>query len=260
MPPARARPRRQRHDDSSIVHVLNRTGFGPRPGDIAAVRGIGISHYIDPQLHPERIADDALEARLNDFRTLSMSSRDIAATFARPLREARRERKQQASPATARRTGRPGSPARSRLPMIELAQQKLIRAAFSERQLQEVLADFWFNHFNVDARKGPSRFFLTEYERDAIRPHVLGRFRDLLGATAKSPAMLFYLDNWMSADPARAQTGRRPARADVPPSRRRGSPRLKRPRAASTRTTAASCLSFTRSASMAAIPSGMSPR
>ena len=85
--------------------------------------------------------------------------------------------------------------------MVELSQQKLLRAIYSERQLQEVLTDFWFNHFNVDARKGQDRFMLTEYERDAIRPHVLGKFRDLLEATAKSPAMLFYLDNWMSADP-----------------------------------------------------------
>ena len=79
--------------------------------------------------------------------------------------------------------------------------QKLLRAVYSERQLQEVLTDFWFNHFNVDARKIEDRPVLAEYERDAIRPHVLGRFRDLLGATAKSPAMLFYLDNWMSAAP-----------------------------------------------------------
>src|SRR5439155_8718488 len=76
-----------------------------------------------------------------------------------------------------------------------------LRATYSERQLQEVLTDFWFNHFNVDARKGPARFMLTEYERDTIRPHVFGKFRDLLEADAKSPAMLFYLDNWMSADP-----------------------------------------------------------
>jgi uncharacterized protein (DUF1800 family) len=85
--------------------------------------------------------------------------------------------------------------------MVELSEQKLLRAVYSERQLQEVLTDFWFNHFNVDARKGADRFMLTEYERDVIRPRVLGKFRDLLGATAKSPAMLFYLDNWMSADP-----------------------------------------------------------
>src|SRR6185295_18491817 len=91
--------------------------------------------------------------------------------------------------------------------VIELSQQKLLRAAYSERQLQEVLVDFWFNHFNVDARKGATRFLVTEYERDAIRPHVLGRFRDLLEATAKSPAMLFYLDNWMSVDPGSAGLG-----------------------------------------------------
>jgi uncharacterized protein (DUF1800 family) len=85
--------------------------------------------------------------------------------------------------------------------VVELSAQKLLRAAYSERQLQEVLVDFWFNHFNVDARKGADRFLLTEYERETIRPRVLGKFRVLLGATAKSQAMLFYLDNWMSADP-----------------------------------------------------------
>ena len=93
----------------------------------------------------------------------------------------------------------------------ELVAQKLLRAVYSERQLQEVLVDFWFNHFNVFANKGLTRMYLTAYERDAIRPHVLGRFRDLLRATAKSPAMLFYLDNVRSADPAFAAK----ARADL---------------------------------------------
>jgi uncharacterized protein (DUF1800 family) len=104
------------------------------------------------------------------------------------------------------------------LPLIELSQRKLLSAIFSERQLEQVLTDFWFNHFNVDARKGPVRMMLTEYERDAIRPHVLGRFRDLLGATAKSPAMLFYLDNWMSAgeDASRTQSDLRPQRQRQP--------------------------------------------
>ena len=83
----------------------------------------------------------------------------------------------------------------------EMSEQKLLRAVYSERQLEEVLVDFWFNHFNVFAGKGPTRIYLTEYERDAIRPHVLGSFRELLGATAHSPAMLFYLDNWQSSDP-----------------------------------------------------------
>jgi uncharacterized protein (DUF1800 family) len=94
----------------------------------------------------------------------------------------------------------------------------MLRAVYSERQLQEVLTDFWFNHFNVDARKGQVRFMLTEYEREAIRPHVFGRFRDLLEATAKSPAMLFYLDNWMSASPAAAPDQQLRPRA-VPPRR-----------------------------------------
>ena len=86
--------------------------------------------------------------------------------------------------------------------VVELDEQKILRAAYSDRQLEQVLTDFWFNHFNVFAGKGPERIMLTEYERDVIRPHVLGSFRDLLGATAHSPAMLFYLDNWMSTDPA----------------------------------------------------------
>ena len=83
----------------------------------------------------------------------------------------------------------------------ELSVAKLTRAVYSERQLDEVMTDFWFNHFNVFAGKGTDRWFLTSYERDAIRPHTLGKFEDLLLATAKSPAMQFYLDNWQSADP-----------------------------------------------------------
>ena len=90
---------------------------------------------------------------------------------------------------------------KSREVLDELTQQKILRAAYSERQLEEVMIDFWFNHFNVFAGKGATQQYLTEYERDAIRPHVFGKFRDLLGATAQSPAMLFYLDNWQSADP-----------------------------------------------------------
>ncbi len=84
---------------------------------------------------------------------------------------------------------------------IELSQAKVLRAIYSERQLQEVMADFWYNHFNVFAPKGADRWLVTSYDRDVIRPYALGRFRDLLGATAKHPAMLFYLDNWMSSKP-----------------------------------------------------------
>ena len=86
----------------------------------------------------------------------------------------------------------------------ELGMAKVTRAIYSERQLQQVMDDFWFNHFNVFAGKGEDRWYLTSYERDAIQPHALGKFKDLLTATAKSPAMLFYLDNFLSADPRAA--------------------------------------------------------
>jgi uncharacterized protein (DUF1800 family) len=109
-----------------------------------------------------------------------------------------------------------------RLVLVELSQQKILRAAYSDRQLEEVMVDFWFNHFNVFAGKGQTRVYLTEYERDAIRPHVLGRFRDLLQNTAESPAMLFYLDNWQSAAPLDATA----MRNRVPPGRR---PAVRRP-------------------------------
>jgi uncharacterized protein (DUF1800 family) len=85
--------------------------------------------------------------------------------------------------------------------IAELQQAKLLRALYSERQLQEVMTDFWFNHFNIYARKDADQYLVTAYERDVIRPHALGKFKDLLLATAQSPAMLVYLDNWLSEGP-----------------------------------------------------------
>lgn len=200
--------------DRTIVHVLNRIGFGPRPGDIEKVRAMGLQAYIDQQLHPERIPDGSMEPRLTDLTTIRLSSRELAQQFALPLIEARRDRKQDAKQADTAPPKMPNAlQQQANRVMVELSQQKILRAIYSERQLQEVLTDFWFNHFNVDARKGRDRFMLTEYERDTIRPHVLGKFRDLLEATAKSPAMLFYLDNWMSADPS----GRRPGDLQMAP-------------------------------------------
>jgi uncharacterized protein (DUF1800 family) len=142
-----------------------------------------------------------------------MSSRQIAAEIERPQLEARRERKQGAKDDAPSAEPKLPDPLQQKANsvVVELSEEKLLRAVYSERQLQEVLTDFWFNHFNVDARKGRDRFLLTEYERETIRPHVLGTFRDLLEATAKSPAMLFYLDNWMSADPNGPHVEMRPA-------------------------------------------------
>jgi uncharacterized protein (DUF1800 family) len=94
----------------------------------------------------------------------------------------------------------------------DLWESKIYRAVYSNRQLQEVLTDFWFNHFNVYMDKGADRYLTTAYERDAIRPHVLGKFHDLLVATAQSPAMLFYLDNWQSVSPNAGVRGPRKSR------------------------------------------------
>jgi uncharacterized protein (DUF1800 family) len=203
----------QSPDDRRIVHVLNRIGFGPAPGDIARIRRLGLDAYIDQQLHPERIADSGLTARLSAFETLGKPTRELVEEYFLPARMARQEElRRRAEQDSATAPARPGPPemrsaeqlatARGeRLVLVELSQQKVLRAAYSERQLEEVMVDFWFNHFNVFAGKGQTRVYLAEYERDAIRPHALGRFRNLLQKTAESPAMLFYLDNWQSAAP-----------------------------------------------------------
>src|SRR5258707_2190260 len=83
----------------------------------------------------------------------------------------------------------------------DLIEGKILRAVYSDRQLEAVLTDFWFNHFNVYLDKGADRYLVTEYEREVMRPHILGKFSELLEATAKSAAMLFYLDNWQSTGP-----------------------------------------------------------
>ncbi len=213
----------EKPDTATIVHVLNRTGFGPAPGDLERVRALGLSRFIDQRLHPSQIDDGRMTARLADLTTLRMNAAEMAERYFVPAEMERRkaaaeaaagggnsaemEPRQPGAPAgdAADSVRAPRSPAqrtammREREVLGELAQQKILRAVYSNRQLEEVMVDFWFNHFNVFAGKGAVRIYLTEYERDAIRPHVLGKFRDLLGATASSPAMLFYLDNWQSA-------------------------------------------------------------
>ncbi len=215
-------------DDKTIAHVLNRLGFGAGPGDVDRVRRIGLDKYIDEQLWPEKIPDQAMTTRLAELDTLSKSSRELAEDYFMPAQKEQRRAKQQAA-AQPSESGADKRDMRTpdqvqamqaqRQVFTDLSQQKILRAVYSERQLNEVLVDFWFNHFNVFAGKGLTRNYLTEYERDAIRPHVLGKFRELLEATAKSPAMLFYLDNWQSAAPegARVANPANPSRPFAPP-------------------------------------------
>ena len=283
-------------EQKQAVHALNRLTFGPRPGDVDHVLAIGVDKWIDQQLHPEKIDDSALDARLSPFRTLHMDTREIVENFpseqmikavadgkqslpSDPLKRAvyqaqldryqdKEDRKQQTAGAGADKVAEdertrhqqereeanqkveelldlpPDQRMKAVLKMSpeeqrvmtnslqgdkrdefldgmnprqretiealnspqqvvanELVEGKLLRAIYSDRQLQEVMTDFWFNHFNVFIGKGADRYLLTSYERDVIRPRALGKFEDLLVATAQSPAMLFYLDNWLSVGP-----------------------------------------------------------
>jgi len=191
----------QRATQAEALHVLDRLGYGPAPGDVAHVMQIGVDRYIDEQLHPERIAlPPALEQQLAALGTTQLSQRQLIVG----LREAQR---------AARTDGEQGREQRRewvRQVDEQAAQARLLRATRSPRQLEEVMVDSWFNHFNVFVGKGLDRVLVANYEREAIRPHALGHFRDLLAATAHHPAMLFYLDNWLSVAP-----GYRPPRGGV---------------------------------------------
>jgi len=248
--------------DQEILHALNRLTFGPRPGDVEAVRKIGLKKWIDLELHPEQIAENPEVAkRLQPLESLRMSPQEIAMNYPPPqliramakgvlplpkdpevrqrieLQAQRLRARQEAKgddQIRAKGQGKGGDRLQSamrervlattdplerrklvadRAPQqvlpYDLNEAKLYRAIYSNRQLEEQMADFWFNHFNVYLDKGADRTLTTSYERDAIRPHVFGRFRDLLGATAESPAMLFYLDNWQSVSPDRVPENRR---------------------------------------------------
>lgn len=191
--------------DQQIMHALNRLTFGPRPGDIQKVRGIGLDKWIDEQLHPERIDDAAMDAFMTKYPLLNQDQNDLLREYAE-LQQARRTAKRDPQSELANAKTRADSAALRRELVqqfggivqlgAQLQSERIARAVASERQLQEVMTDFWLNHFNIYIRKGgPEVYYLADYEKNVIRPNSLGKFRDLLEAVAKSPAMLFYLDN-----------------------------------------------------------------
>jgi len=190
------------NDRQRALHALNRLAFGPRPGEVDAVMKDGVNTWIEQQLHPEAIPDRAVEARIATLPTMTLSNAQIVKTYYEPVLLARKQANAEAKSGDVdkqevrRELMRDVPPnQRPQVVMNDLVAQRILRAAESDRQLNEVMVDFWMNHFNVFAGKGIDRFLLTSYERDVIRPHIWGRFEDLLMATAKSPAMLFYLDN-----------------------------------------------------------------
>ncbi len=216
---ARAADNREQTADQQVQHALNRLGFGARPGDVGKVRAMGVDRWIALQLQPEQIADHETEQFVTRFTTLGKTGEELLAAYP-PVNVVQRLQRQNGGAMVAADTIRERERRRQTLQFLgEVAANRVARAVMSERQLQEVLVDFWENHFNVFAGKDRTRYFLGEYDMRTIRPHAMGSFRELLGAVAKSPAMLYYLDNWQSSadadrpvlGPTRA-VGRRPTR------------------------------------------------
>ncbi|HEY2850214.1 MAG TPA: DUF1800 domain-containing protein, partial [Gemmatimonadaceae bacterium] len=167
---AQSAPREQTADEQ-VNQVLNRLTFGARSGDIQAVRAMGVDAWIDRQLHPERINDSTSDRHFATLESYNTSSSALEKEYPPPNRKV----------------------------TTEAQGGRIDRALLTERQLQEVMTDFWLNHFSVYIWKGrPERYQLAQYESKVIRPNALGKFHTLLEAVAKSPAMLFYLDNWES--------------------------------------------------------------
>lgn len=188
------------------LHLLNRISFGPRPGDVEAVLSKGVEKYVQEQLNPQSIKQPAaLQALVSKSPALTMTPAQLFIKYGRqPMMIAaglngkeKRSFKQSAS-----KEDREKIQQQLRQNYIDMYQQlsdaKLMRSVYSPRQLEELMTDFWFNHFNVSFDKGLDHLWVGSYEEQAIRPHVLGNFRDLLGATAHHAAMLFYLDNWQN--------------------------------------------------------------
>ena len=276
-------------EDQHIQHVLNRVGFGARPGDAARVKAMGLDNYIKQQLQPEKINDAIADAKVKNLATLNMTTAELYEKFPQPgrlLRQLERRGELPAELAAARdnrvKGGANAAPTEPKVAdtmemsagdmkteakkeadkpgqnqdrrdnqkyrqvlreyylrnglqqpqriMAELQASRILRAVYSERQLQEVMVDFWTNHFNVFAGKGADRWLLVSYDRDTIRPNAMGKFSDLLSATAQSPAMLFYLDNFQSVSP-NAQPGGRNRRAGPLARLLMGAPRDDRPEA-----------------------------
>ena len=183
--------------EQQVVHVLYRLGYGPRPGEVEHVRAAGLAAWIERQLEPGRIPDEAVERALAAFPVLPLTAAELYRDYPPPRpQDVEKFQAGLMAPQEIREAFPP-----DRRPAVITAQlqaAKLTRAVLSERQLEEVMVDFWLNHFNVYSLKGPVRWMVPDYERQALRPHALGQFRDLVVATAQHPAMLYYLDNWLS--------------------------------------------------------------
>ncbi len=193
-------PARDLGTGNPIITALNRLAFGPRPGDFERVQQIGVDAYIEEQLAPEKIDDSALEQRLATmYPTLSKSIGELMRDY--PQRPqvvqnmSKAERLEQILAGLGVKTELTQNPQQV---VAQLQDATMMRALFSRRQLQEVVVDFWSNHFTIYALKNDDRWMKTVDDREVIRKHAFGKFGDLLRASAQSPAMLVYLDNQLN--------------------------------------------------------------
>ncbi len=185
----------------SAFHALNRLAYGARPAEADSVARVGVMRWIERQLDPDHVPDPRLGERERQFKILDYDRADLAGRYRDAIRERQRMQREAAAAGDTLRPRGAGPMREFRELGGELQQLAIVRAAVSERQLREVMVDFWTNHFNVFVGKGADRFLLPSYIEETIRPRALGNFQDLLIATAQSPAMLFYLDNAQSVAP-----------------------------------------------------------
>lgn len=251
---------REQTADQQVQHVLSRLAFGARPGDVQAVRSMGVDSWIAKQLEPDKVPDASMDAFLKHFPVLTKSGAELQSQFPPPnqvlaqiaaRQNISRDSAKLQSKDKSNKSGDPMMNGDSPQPrqvtaadslklrqaqqesyrvVGELSTAKVARAISSERQLNEVMVDFWENHFNIFSGKDRTRYFLPEFEAEAIRPNALGKFRTLLGAVAKSPAMLYYLDNWQSVADSGRPTLANPntRRLAAAPGRRAGGARAAR--------------------------------
>jgi uncharacterized protein (DUF1800 family) len=177
--------------EDGVVHALNRLGFGATPGEVEQVRAMGVDHWITTQLTPARIPENpVLGPQLAQLTTLNEPATALYLQFQALQRQGKNDP-----------DAKKAANEMAKTVLTEAQTARLLRDIESSRQFQEVLVAFWYNHFNVFSGKGLDRVWVGSFENTAIRPYVFGRFRDLLEATARHPAMLFYLDNWQNTAP-----------------------------------------------------------
>lgn len=224
--------------NQKALHVLNRLGFGARPGDVERVKALGVQKYIEQQLNASAIDDAVADKKVANLEVFNLSTAEVFAKYPNPgalLRaleggraavaqngqnanaavktpeemtdQERRERQQKLAEYYRKYDLRPANQLQP-----QITANRVLRAVYSERQLQEVMVDFWQNHFNVFAGKAAVRWYIPSYERDVLRKNALGNFKDLVVGTAQHPAMLFYLDNFESVAPNAQPTNSAPGR------------------------------------------------